>query len=113
MARLYADEQFPRVVVELLRNLGHDVLTVQAAGKANQKIPDEEVLAFAISENRAVLTINRGDFIQLHNLQSNHTGIIVCTEDLNRQRLAMGINEAIIKEGILNNKLIRVNRPSK
>lgn len=27
MAHLYADEQFPRVVVELLRNLGHDVLT--------------------------------------------------------------------------------------
>ncbi len=68
MAHLYADEQFPRVVVELLRNLDHDVLTVQAAGKANQKIPDEEVLAFAISENRAVLTINRGDFIQLHKL---------------------------------------------
>jgi len=29
MARLYADEQFPRRVVELLINLGHDVLTVQ------------------------------------------------------------------------------------
>jgi hypothetical protein len=29
MARLYADEDFPRPVVEELRRLGHDVLTVQ------------------------------------------------------------------------------------
>jgi hypothetical protein len=38
MARFYADEQFPLPVVELLRNLGHDVLTVQEAGNANQRI---------------------------------------------------------------------------
>ncbi|NJL90347.1 MAG: DUF5615 family PIN-like protein [Coleofasciculaceae cyanobacterium SM2_1_6] len=113
MARLYADEQFPRIVVELLRNLGHDILTVQEAGKANQGISDEEVLAFAIRENRAVLTINRSDFIQLHNSQPNHLGIIVCTEDLNRQRLTMGIHEAILKAEILEKKLIRVNRPSR
>ncbi|MGL5062773.1 MAG: DUF5615 family PIN-like protein, partial [Microcoleus sp.] len=46
---------FPKEVVELLRPMGHDILTVQEAGKDNQKIPDEEVLAFAVSENRAVL----------------------------------------------------------
>lgn len=112
MARLYADEQFPRVVVKLLRNLGHDILTVQEAGKANQRIPDEEVLAFAISDNRAVLTINRSDFMRLHHSQPNHAGIIVCTEDLDRQRLAIRINEAIINAETLNNKLIRVTRPS-
>lgn len=43
MARLYADEQFPLPVVELLRPLGHDILTVQEVGKAEQKIPDEQV----------------------------------------------------------------------
>jgi len=112
MARLYADEQFPRIVVLMLRNLGHDILTVQEAGKANQKIPDDEVLAFAVSNNRAVLTINRSDFIRLHNLQPDHSGIIVCTEDLDRQRLAMGINQAIINMRTLNNQLVRVNRPS-
>jgi Domain of unknown function (DUF5615) len=37
MARLYADEQFPFPVVECSRLLGHDVLTVQTAGKAGQK----------------------------------------------------------------------------
>jgi predicted nuclease of predicted toxin-antitoxin system len=54
MARLYADEQFPRQFVQNLRSLGHDVQTVQEAGNAG--LPDEDVLAFATSENRAVLT---------------------------------------------------------
>ncbi|WP_445305092.1 DUF5615 family PIN-like protein [Microcoleus sp. Pol12B4] len=70
MAGLYADEQSPLPVVKLLRNFGHDVLTVQEAGNANQKIPDEEVLDFAISNNRAVLTLNRPDFIRLYTLNS-------------------------------------------
>ncbi|WP_333131978.1 hypothetical protein [Microcoleus sp. Pol11C3] len=37
MARIYAEEQFPRVVVEVLRPMIHNILTVQAAGKDNQK----------------------------------------------------------------------------
>jgi predicted nuclease of predicted toxin-antitoxin system len=113
MARLYADEQFPKIVVKLLRELGHDILTVQEAGKANQRIPDEDVLAFAISDNRTVLTINRTDFIRLHNLHPIHTGIIVCTEDINRQRQATQIHEAINNTVDLTNQLIRINRPSK
>ncbi|WP_445305160.1 MULTISPECIES: DUF5615 family PIN-like protein [unclassified Microcoleus] len=34
MLNLYADEQFPLPVVQLLRAFGHNVLTVQEAGKA-------------------------------------------------------------------------------
>jgi len=113
MARLYADEQFPKIVVKLLLELGLDILTVQEAGNANQRIPDEDVLAFAISYNRSVLTINRSDFIRLHNLQPSHAGIIVCTEDINSQRLATQIHEAITNTVDLTNQLIRINRPSK
>jgi hypothetical protein len=46
VTRFYADEQFPRRVVELLRGLGHDVLTVQEAERRGDS--DPEVLAFAI-----------------------------------------------------------------
>ncbi len=42
MNKLYADEGFPNVVTELLRQFGHDVLTVQEAGQANQRIPDDQ-----------------------------------------------------------------------
>ncbi|WP_333046283.1 DUF5615 family PIN-like protein [Microcoleus sp. S13C4] len=81
MARFYADEQFPRRVVELLKTLGHGILTVQQAGNANQKIPAEEVLAFAVSIDRAILTLNRRHFIRLHTLEQDHAGIIVCKDD--------------------------------
>jgi predicted nuclease of predicted toxin-antitoxin system len=112
MAILYADEQFPYPVVELLRNLGHDVLTVQEAGKANQKISDPEGLAHATSENRTVITQNRKDFIQLHNLESDHAGIIVCTTDRDWEALASRIDIAIKSEASLKSKLIRIVRPA-
>ncbi|GET42835.1 DUF5615 family PIN-like protein [Microseira wollei] len=110
MAALYADEQFPRRVVEILRDLGHDVLTVQEAGNAG--LPDEEVVAFAITQNRAVLTLNRRHFIRLHQLQPNHPGIIVCSRDDDWNRQAARINEAICLLETLTGMLIRVNRPS-
>jgi hypothetical protein len=37
MARLYADEQYPYPVVEFLRALGHDVLTVQESVKNSEE----------------------------------------------------------------------------
>ena len=111
MLNLYADEQFPLPVVQLLRAFGHNVLTVQEAGKAGLGIPDPEVLAFAISNDRAVLTLNRFDFIGLHNRQPGHAGIIVCTKDRNVEKLATRINDAIAGEETLTGKLIRVNRP--
>jgi hypothetical protein len=40
MAFFYANENFPIGVVERLREKGRDVLTSQAAGNANQRIPD-------------------------------------------------------------------------
>jgi len=47
MSRLYSNENFPLPAVEQLRALGHDVLTVQETGKADQALPDNEVLKFA------------------------------------------------------------------
>jgi predicted nuclease of predicted toxin-antitoxin system len=111
LAFLYSNENFPKPVVEELRRLGHDVLTVLEAGKAEQAIPDEEVLAFAISIDRAVLTINRKDFIQLHAAKPAHTGIIVCTQDLDFIGQAFRIDEEIKKYTSLVGMLLRINRP--
>ncbi|MBE9227586.1 DUF5615 family PIN-like protein [Phormidium sp. LEGE 05292] len=112
MARLYADEQYPYPVVEFLRALGHDVLTVQEAGKANQRISDPDVLAFATSENRAVITQNRKDFFRLHRIHPDHAGIIACTNDRDWEALANRIHAAITEEESLQGKLIRVVRPA-
>lgn len=111
MARLYADENFPLPIVELLRSAGHDVLTTEEAGNSGVGIPDEDVLGFAVRNERAVLTRNWDDFRRLHHSQPDHFGIILCKEDLDIERQAIRINEAIFIEGNLRNKLIRIIRP--
>lgn len=111
MAHLYSNENFPLPAVEELRTLGHDVLTTVDAGKANQSIPDEDVLAYAISQGCILLTLNRKHFIQLHNIKPNHLGIITCTYDADFKALARRIHEALTLHADMRGELIRVNRP--
>jgi hypothetical protein len=111
MARLYANENFPLPVVERLRELGHDVLTTLDAGKSNQALPDEDVLAFASDERRAMLTLNRRHFVRLHAIQPDHPGIFVCTFDANFLGQAERIHAAIGEFATLAGRLVRVNRP--
>lgn len=73
MARFYSNENFPLRCVQELRQLGHDVLTSLEAGKANLAVPDEEVLTFAATEGRAVLTLNRKHFVRLHRHNVEHS----------------------------------------
>ncbi len=110
MARFYSNENFPLPVVERLRSLGHDVLTVQETGKADQALPDHEVLVFATRENRTVLTLNRLHFIRLHRQQPNHAGIIVCTFDPDFPGQGDRIHKAISNRTSLAGELLRVNR---
>ena len=110
MARLYSNENFPLPVVLALRERGHDVLTTHDASKSGAAIPDEEVIAFAVTYERAVLTLNRKDFIRLHLQSNHHAGIIVCTFDpdfdAQAERIHRSINQAVTLKG----QLIRVNR---
>ena len=112
MARLYADENFDRAVVMELRRLGHDVLTAQEAGQANQGIADRDQFTFAIGQGRAVLTFNRRHFIRLHGQMQPHHGLLVCTDDLDKVALAERIHRALISDPVLDNQLLRINRPS-
>jgi predicted nuclease of predicted toxin-antitoxin system len=111
MARFYSNENFPLPVVEKLRALGHDILTIQETGKADQALPDEKVLEFAAAENRAVLTLNRRHFIRLHQENQTHGGVIVCTFDADFAGQAERIHQAISGHSSLSGQLIRVNRP--
>jgi predicted nuclease of predicted toxin-antitoxin system len=110
IARLYSNENFPLPVVAALRELGHDVLTSLEAGKANDAIPDDEVLRFASADQRAVLTHNRQDFIRLHRHHPDHHGIIVCTVDANFPALAARIHAQLQTSDSLQGQLIRINR---
>ncbi len=110
MARLYSNENFPLPVVVKLRELGHNVLTIQETGKADEALPDDKVLAFATAENRAMLTLNRRHFIRLHTEKPQHAGIIVCTVNPDFVGQAERIDKAIGEQTLLNGQLIRVNR---
>jgi predicted nuclease of predicted toxin-antitoxin system len=116
MVRLYADENFELPVVKKLRAKGYNILTALEAGNANQGIPDEEVLAFAIQEHRSVITLNYNDFKNLHKRDNNHAGIVICistrrAED--RDDLTDRIDKALRDREYLAGELIRINRANR
>ena len=61
MARLFADENFPRPAVEALRQAGFDVLWI---AESNPGDPDDDVLALSVSTGRTLLTFDK-DFGEL------------------------------------------------
>ena len=115
MARLYSNENFPLDIAKELRKLGHDVLTSYEAKKANQGISDPEVLAFATSQNRAIITLNREDFLKLHRSGISHAGIIICKDDRDYVGQAQIAHAYLLGQDDLRNRLVRVkkqNQPS-
>ena len=76
---LYIDEDVDVLVAELLRARGFDALTTRDAHHLHAT--DEEQLAFAAAEQRALLTHNRADFEALHQAYiddgRHHTGIFI------------------------------------
>lgn len=110
MARIYSNENFPLAAVEALRALGHNVVTSADAGNANRAIPDDDVLRYATQHQRAVLTLNRQDFISLHRRNPNHAGIIVCTFNPDFANLAKKIDAMLQSVTTLDSQLLRVNR---
>jgi predicted nuclease of predicted toxin-antitoxin system len=112
MARLLADEDVAFPVVERLRQLGHDVVTLLDLGQANRSTGDDVVLELARSDTRVLVTMNRKHFKRLHHADSNHAGIIICTVDLDFNGLASRIDEAIHSQPSLERQLVRVYRPS-
>ncbi len=108
MALLYADENFSYRVVERLRQLGHDVVTVRERGRTGGD--DAQVLADASSEGRAVLTFDKRDFWRLHQANPLHAGIIRCDMREYPDVLAANIHQAIGGLSSLAGQFLRINR---
>jgi len=111
VAALHSDECFPLEVVEELRRLGHDVLTASEAGRAGQGLGDQNVLSYATSCGRAVVTHNHRDYGHLHLLGVAHAGIISCTRDPDFAALAARIHSAVSGRSTLTNQFVRIVRP--
>ena len=111
MPRLYTDEHFPLPASEELRRLGHDVLTCQDSARADLGIQDYKVLEYAVSTRRILLTQDRVHYMRLHKRNSNHFGILICTENYNNKELAQRIHEKLAAVPNPAGKLLRVYRP--
>ncbi|MGL4464424.1 MAG: DUF5615 family PIN-like protein [Planctomycetia bacterium] len=112
MARFCADENFPLPAVVELRKLGRDATTIHESGRAGEAVSDSEVLRLAAEEGRAVVTINRKDFIRLHRRNTDHAGIVACTDDVDFVALAVRIHQTVAEYEDLHGRLIRVVRPN-
>jgi len=88
------------------------VLTSLDAGKANAAVPDAEVLAFAASEQRILISHNRRHFLQLHGQRTaDHFGLVLCTVDPDFCGQARRSHEAVAASTAMKNEAVRVNRP--
>lgn len=113
MAQLYTDENVHTLIVSRLRKLGHDVLTALSDDKANQGIPDEDVLARSTELGRIVLTNNRRHFHRLHETTKQaHTGIVTFTMDEDLEALIKRIHDELQANPDMNGQLRRVIKPS-
>ncbi len=113
MGQLLADENFPMPAVIRLRELGHDVLTLIDLELAGQSVPDDEVLMLATQLTRCLLTLNRRDFIKLHQQSDKHTGIVICTTDIDYIRLANRVHQVLTQANEpVDGQLLRVQRPN-
>jgi hypothetical protein len=81
------------------------------SGRANQRVPDEEVLQLATESGRAVLTLNRVDFHTLHRPgKIVRTGIVTCTDNRGFHVLADRIHNELERAGSLEGQLVQVVR---
>jgi predicted nuclease of predicted toxin-antitoxin system len=73
--RLLLDEDSQaKILVAGLRAAGHDVLTASEDGL--ESASDADVVEFAKSAERIVLTRNCTDFVEIHSMKPDHAGII-------------------------------------
>jgi hypothetical protein len=79
--RLFLDEDVSPLLASLLRDDGFDVLTTMDAGRAHQRMPDEDQLAYAASLGRAICTHNIRHYsplaVRWAELGREHAGIIL------------------------------------
>lgn len=97
--RLLLDEHINPEVARQLRKKGYDVVSVEEAQM--REASDEQLLNFATSQNRALVTYNIRDFQLLlskwHRAARHHSGIIFVNEKTASQKTVGPLVRALKK----------------
>jgi predicted nuclease of predicted toxin-antitoxin system len=81
------DENFPKSIIPILRENGHQALDFREVGVIGA--PDEDVIMLAIEEEAVILTTDRDFFHTLSKSKPQHKGIlVVALKQPNRQLIA-------------------------
>lgn len=113
LALLIDEDTLAKVLVKMLKESGHDVLTVNEVGLSGE--PDSVVLDYARKNRRIVVTRNCQDFEDLHLENSAHSGIFAIYEnkdyskDISRQEIVKAIANLEAASIPLTNQFISLN----
>jgi len=104
--RILADENIPRMTVEGLRALGHDVRDVR--GTSEQGLADADLWRTATTEARMLITTDKG--FAGYRRSSHHGILIVRLRQPNRHRIHNAVMQAMahIEDGDWRNLLVVV-----
>ena len=87
--RVYLDDDLDsNLLISLLRNSGHEVVSPRAVG--TRGAPDEEHLRYAAGNRLVLMSANAGDFVQLDREwaenHADHSGILIVYRENNPAR---------------------------
>jgi predicted nuclease of predicted toxin-antitoxin system len=96
--QIYLDDcAYAKELVRLLETAGHQVTTPQQAGITGRE--DEAHFRYAAENGLVLLTKNPDDFVELHQRNSQHAGILLVYQDNDPDR---DMNHAEVVRAIAN-----------
>ena len=89
--KILIDENIPRMTVDRLRELGHDVMDIR--GTADQGLADSDLWGVAIREERLLITTDKG-FTE-YRAVSHHGILVVRLRQPNRAKIDHSVMHAM------------------
>jgi predicted nuclease of predicted toxin-antitoxin system len=91
--KVLVDENIPRITVERLRELGHEVKDIR--GTADQGLVDADLWSLAMAEGRLLITTDKG-FTE-HRGAPHHGILIARLRQPNRLKIHRSVMHAIVR----------------
>ena len=111
---LLDEDSQAKYLVNLLRGVGHDVVTANERDLGG--LPDSVVFDYARKHKRVILTRNCNDFLELHQVNPVHAGILAVyqnsdpSKNMNYQSISKAIANLEMSGYNLENQFVILNQ---